>query len=191
MLLLFTAAFPAFADDPLADDDADLFKEKQAEATTSGATKFQEEDDIVIPIEKPKPPEPAKAAPPAGPARSLGLDLSSAKPFGDNWAPTLSVVEKDAVVVDMPVLYGSGKASYAGKDAWLIAEVWSDGKKLTESRVYVTKDAIADQAASVQFFRLYSPTTADSGVLEVKVSRLVSGATKNELLFTRSVSYSR
>lgn len=192
-LLVPTLAWAGDAAPSVADDDADLFKDNTSTAPKGpSSSNFQEEDDIVIPVKKPEPP-PAPAAPApsvTGPAHGLSLDLSTAKPFGDNWAPTVSMVDKDAVIVDLPVMYGSGKASYAGKDAWLVAEVYADGKKITESRSFISKDAIADQSTSVQFFRLYTPVAAASGVLEVRVSRLVTGATKNELLFTRSVQYS-
>ena len=194
MICSLLAPAYAFADDAVADEDEELFKDNSNKPNPNAgptSSNFQDEDDIIIPIEKPKPPpQPAAAAPPTtGPARTLALDVSTAKPFGDNWAPNLVLIDKDAVIVELPVMYGNGKASYAGKDAWLIAEVYADGKKIAENRSWISKDAIADKATSVQYFRLYTPVGAASGVLEVKVSRLPAGATKNELLFTRSVQY--
>jgi hypothetical protein len=72
---------------------------------------------------------------------------------------------------------------------WLVAEAFADGKKVAESRIQVTRDAIADKGPSVQFFRIFTPVPAASGVIVVNIGKAPSLAAKPALLYTRSVNY--
>ncbi len=175
------------------DDDDDFFTEKKPESTGVNAGigngDFKDDDDLNIP-QAPKPVAKVIVTPPpeaaAGPSMPM-LD-GNTKPLGDNWKPEVVITDKDAVVIELPVLYALNKKEFDGVSYWLVAEVWADGKKVSESRTNVTRDAIADKGPSIQFFRMFTPVSAAAGVLEVKVSKTASGG-KSELLFTRSVKY--
>lgn len=188
------APAPAAAAAVAGDDDDDFFTEKRPNTTGANAgmpdgSSFKDDDDLNIPQ---APPPEAKVAvqapPPAEPAGGMPLLTGDSKPLADNWKPEIVLTDKDAVVVELPVLYAMNKKEFDGVAYWLVAEVWADGKKVTESRTNVTRDAIADKGPSVQFFRMFTPVAAPAGVLEVKVSKVGSGG-KPELLFTRSVKY--
>ncbi len=207
LLLLSALVAPsAFADDTLAaasaaavaDDDDEFFTDtssadtKGANAGMPDSASFNDDDELVIAV---TPPPVAKVTvlPPS--ERDLGstpastampVNTAGAKLLTDNWAPTIVVADKDAVVIEMPVLYANSKKDFDGVAYWLIAEVYADGKKVAESRTNVTRDSVADKGPSIQFFRMFAPVSAPSGVLEVKVFK---NAGKNELLFTRSVKY--
>lgn len=202
LLLPLTLAVPSVcAEEPapaVVDDDDDFFTEKPAEDKGANAgvptgEAFGEEEGFDIP--KAPPPEakvtvkdPEKELGSAAGSTAMPVNTAGAKILSDNWAPSIVVADKDLVVVDMPVLYATSKKDFDGTTYWLVAEVYADGKKVAESRVQVTRDAVADKAPSVQFFRLTTPVAAATGVLEVKVSKTPQGG-KSELLFTRSVKY--
>lgn len=202
-----SSAAPATVVAPaVADDDDDFFNDKKpaadkgANAGVPDKKSFSDDDDIAIPATPP--PEAkveAKVTLKADSERDLGAaDLTSgssmpvtvagAKALSDNWAPSVVIKDKDAVVVEMPVLYATSKKDFDGVSYWLVAEVYADGKKVAESRVNVTRDAIADKGPSVQFFRMFAPVSAATGMLEVRVSKAATGG-KPEPLFTRSVKY--
>ncbi len=212
-LLLAALSGTAFADDAappsvaVADDDDDFFKEpdpnekKGANADVPDSTAFHDdEEEFDIPT-TPKADASLKvdperdlsgfdsAAKVLGGSTKMPVDVSGAKPLGDNWAPVVVFADTDAVVVELPVLYAKSKAEFDGVAYWLVAEVYADGKKVSESRASVTRDSIADKGPSVHFFRLFAPVPAGAGVLEVKVGKAASGAGKPELLFTRSAKY--
>jgi hypothetical protein len=209
LTLLFAAAVSgaAFAADPaVADEDDEFFQDtkpsdsKGANAGVPDSESFHDdEDDFDIPT-TPKVDAPVKVDPERdlggfdGAAKVLGatrlpVDASGAKPLADNWAPVVAYADLDAVVVDLPVLYAKSKSEFDGVSYWLVAEVYADGKKVSESRVAVNRDAIADKGPSIHFFRLFAPVPSGAGVLEVKVGKAASASAKPELLFTRSAKY--
>jgi hypothetical protein len=185
-----TVAPPAWAG-----DEDDLFKDNAPKPNEQvDASSFSDEDDLGIPTfsAAPKPEEKlsAYADARATPNTKMPLDTAGKTVLGDNWGPTVVIADKDAVVVELPVLYARSRAEFDGNPYWLVSEAYSEGKKVAESRILVTREAIADKGPSVQFFRMFAPVPGASGVLEVKVSKLGSAATaKPELLFTRSVSF--
>lgn len=182
----------AFADDAVAGDDDDFFKDdnKPKPAEVPDASAFNSGDDdgfsIAAPI-KVEPPAPKPAAA-AGPSR-LNLDVNGKAALADNWSPSVVFTTTDSVVVELPVLYAINGTGFDGNAYWLLAEVYSDGTKLGEQRVQIMKEGVSAKGPSVQFFRLFTPVAAPTGVLELKVSRIASGSSKASLLFTRSVSY--
>lgn len=195
-LLLAAFCLPAVAraDDAVAGDDDDFFSTtEQPRGNNAGvpdASAFNTTpDDIEIqaPI---KVVEPPKVEVPKGPPNRIPLDLTGKTPLADNWAPQIVITDTDAVVIEIPVLYANAGAGFDGTTYWLVAEVFADGVKVSESRTQVSKDTVSKAGASVQFFRMFSPVPAKSGVLEVKVSKLgTSTSAKPALLISRSVNY--
>ena len=180
------------ADDTVAGDDENFFApadtKKKPDVPDASAFNTGEDDlKIAAPVEvTPPPPKPVVVA--AGPSK-LGLDLNGKTPLADNWGPAVVFTTADSVVVELPVLYAVNGAGFDGNAYWLLAEVYSDGKKIGEERAQVMKETVSTKGPSVQFFRFFTPVGAPTGVLEVKVSKIASGSTKPSLLFTRSVSY--
>ena len=119
----------------------------------------------------------------------MPLDVVGKDVLGDNWAPQVVIADKDAVVVEIPVMYARNRTEFDGVAYWLVVESFADGKKVAEQRVQVNRDAIADKGPSIQFFRLFTPVQAASGIVEVKVGKATSSSAKPTPLFTRSVNY--
>lgn len=192
VLFLLSSLFVGSA---FADEEDDFFAVTPAEETRGanagvpGSEAFDDEEDFVIAV---TPPPAPKAAPPpveskaSEPATGMPVNMAGASLLADNWAPSIVLTTGTAVVVELPVLYATSRRDFTGSAYWIVAEVHADGKKVAESRTSVTADTIAEQGPSIQFFRMFAPVPARSGVLEVKVFK---NAGKNELLFTRSVKY--
>lgn len=178
-----------------ADEEEDLFKSDASQSRNAGvpdASAFSAAtDDYDIPAyQAPVKVEPKATEAPKGPSNRLPLDLSGKLPLADNWGPTVVAMDVDSVVVELPVLYAQAGQGFDGTTYWLVAEVFSNGVKVSESRALVSRDTVAPRGPSVQFFRLSAPVAAPSGVLEVKVSKLGAAAgAKPSLLISRSVSY--
>jgi hypothetical protein len=185
-----------------ADDDADLFKdntEKKPTADVPDASKFTDDDDLGIPAFTPPPAKEddsekdlsAYADPRNGVAANtkMPLDTVGKTPLSDNWAPSVVITDKDAVVVEMPVLYARNRAEFDGVAYWVVVEAYADGKKVAEQRIQVTRDAIADQGPSIAFTRLFAPVSSSAGLIEVHVGKATSSSAKPTPLFTRSVQY--
>jgi hypothetical protein len=188
--LCFLLSFPGAA---RADEEDDLFKDSSSTKTSTeevDVKSFRDDEEIDIPIAPPPvkapPPEPVAAAPAGG---RMPLDTAGKTVLADNWAPTVVIVDADAVVVELPVLYGRDRKSFDGTAYWLVAEAWADGRKVAESRAWVAAEAIADKGPSVQFFRLLAPVGAPSGLIEVRVGKAGTATAKPTPLFTRSVPY--
>jgi hypothetical protein len=210
LFALILISFPGRAASPPApapagEEEEDFFssggstKDKGANAGVPDGDAFNDDESYEIPVTQTDEEKAAEAklqaalkaereAAAAAPAAGLPAVTAGVKPLADNWAPSVSVSDKYAVVIDMPVLYALTKKDFDGANYWLVAEVYADGKKVAEGRTNVTREAIADKGPSVQFFRLFTPVSGASGVLEVKVSRAPTSG-KSELLFTRSVKY--
>lgn len=188
----------------LADDEDDLFKDASPDQKSENAdvdvSTFDDDEEIDIPTytapaKKPVVDQEKDLSAFADPRAGVGattkmpVDTVGKAVLGDNWAPTIAITDQDAVVVEVPVLYARSRAEFDGVAYFLVAEVYADGKKVAESRMTVTRDAIADKGPSIQFFRMFAPVPAAAGVLEVKVGKSTTASGKPTLLFTRSVSY--
>ena len=186
-----------------ADEEDDLFKDNPENKGNNGdvpdADSFKDEDDMDIPtftaVVKPVPDKEKDLSAFVDPRATVGsntrmpLDVVGKDVLGDNWAPQVVVADKDAVIIEMPVLYARNRAEFDGVAYWLVAEAFADGKKVSESRILVTRDGIADKGPSVQFFRMFTPVPAAAGVVVVNISKATSASAKPTLLFTRSVNY--
>lgn len=201
LLSFVLLASPVFAGEARADDDEDFFKEdsekKGNNADVPDAASFSSDDEIDIKVEPKAPPvdrekdlsafvDPRASV---GSSTRMPLDVVGKDVLGDNWAPQVVIADKDAVVVEMPVMYARNRAEFDGVAYWLVVEAMADGKKVAEQRVQVTRDAIADKGPSIQFFRMFTPVPSTAGVIVVNVSKATSAAAKPSLLFTRSVNY--
>ena len=184
--LFVNAAFADEEDDFFIETKSDEVMGANAGVPDADAFDDDDDDDLVIAVTPPPAPKVAPTPVASEPANGLPVNMVGASPLADNWAPSIVLTTADAVVVELPVLYATSQRDFAGNTYWIVAEVHVDGKKVAESRTSVTADAIADKGPSIQFFRMFTPVSARSGVLEVKVFK---NAGKNELLFTRSVKY--
>ncbi len=185
--------FSAHASDAVTDDDDFFSTSDQPRGENAGipdASAFNTTPDDIEIQAAIKVVEVPKVEVPKGPPSRIPLELTGKTPLSDNWAPQIVITDVDSVVIELPVLYANAGAGFDGTAYWLLAEVYADGVKVSESRTQVSKDSVSKGGPSVQFFRLFAPVPAKSGVLEVKVSKLATTTSaKPSLLISRSLNY--
>lgn len=194
-LLLCTLPAVAWAGD---DDDDELFedtpKKEGANSGVPNANTFREEDDD-LPSFVTTPPKKEEDEKAVGNMNAylqttrMPLEVVGREVLSDNWPANVVYVDKDAVVVDLPVMYARNRAEFDGIAYWLVVEGYADGKKVAESRMLVNRDAIADLGPSIQFFRLFCPVAGAIGNLEIRVGKAASAAAKPTELFKRAVAF--
>ncbi len=195
--LLFSVG-SAFAQDALAsnDDDFDFLREgdenaellaREGQVRGDDFDLFDAEDgddfgDFQLAVEPA--PEPA---PRSSTGRSLPYSVAGKSPLAGNYEATLVHVDRDSVVVELPVLVGRSPADLQGS-YWLIGEIHIDGMKVSESRQLVTGASLAQSGPTIAFVKLQAPVPSASGQVEVRITRQVDGGAP-EALFSKSVSY--
>lgn len=92
----------------------------------------------------------------------------------------------DSIVVELPVLLARTPADVDG-DFWLVGEVFVEGKKVAETRQFVSASGLAQLGPTTAFLKLQAPVSAPVGQVEMKVSQVTSAGTKP--LFTQQVKY--
>lgn len=182
--LLFSAN--AWAnDDGLTDDEfsfleeGDIAAEAREADAVSGDTfslygdEEEEFGDFTLKVEEPEP-APVVVKPPAGKT-----------PLTGNFDARIVSVERDSVVVELPVMLGS-QADFTS-EYWLVGEVFVDGAKVGETRQLVT-GAHLTSSGTVAYLKVQAPVQAAKGSVEVRVSKIEGS--KSTALFSRSTSYS-
>ncbi len=122
---------------------------------------------------------------PAGP---VALDVVGKQPLAGNYQPAIVAMDRDAVVVELPILLGRSRADFGSQEFWIVAELYAGGIKVAESRQLVNSSGMAEFGPTFMFAKLTAPVPARSGQLEFKVFKEVDGA--KQPVFTRKLSYS-
>lgn len=181
----------AHADDG---EDDDLFTTQPPKAEKDKAVDakaFTDDSEIDMPtFQAPPKVAPVKAASASGPG-ALPYDLAGKAALADDFAPAIAYVTPTAVVVDLPVVIATDASAFDGVTYWLVLEASADGKKVSETRVQVTRDALAEGAPSVALLRTFVPVGAAMGLIELRVGKATSPAAKPTPVLTRSVPYTR
>jgi hypothetical protein len=195
--LLFSLA-PAFAQDGLVstDEEFDFLREGDENAEllaregSVGGEDFDlydaEEDDFgdfQLAVERA--PEPAQRA---ASGRALPYAVAGKSPMVGNYEASVVHVDRDSVVVELPVLIGRSPADLQGS-FWLIGEIHVDGMKVSESRQLITGASLAQAGPTVAFVKLQAPVPAASGDVELRVFKQAEGGSA-EALFSKTVGYS-
>jgi hypothetical protein len=193
-LTLGLFAAPAYAQEtpPEEDDDLAFLKEGEAAAAKKAAEanktsdfslySAEDEDDLADfkvaapPKPEPKPAPKPEAAPVTPPA--------AAKPLGKHF-PARGSVGQGGVIVELPVLIANAPADVAG-EYWLVAEVWSGGVKVNESRQLVLPAGVSKASPTLAYVKLFAPV-ADPAALELRVGKATTATAKPTLLFIRKV----
>ena len=205
--LLFSLLFaaPSYAQDEDEDDFSFLEEGDKAAAAKAAATigaddfALEEEDEDFGDWEEAAPPEERdpgradvsrRAAPSMGQgATSLPYSVVGKEPMADNYEPSVVFVDRDAVVVELPVLIARNPGDYAGRSFWLVGEIYVDGMKVAETRQQVSKTSIATAGPTLAFVKMLAPVPAETGTLELRVGQSSSAGGAPTAMFSRQVSY--
>lgn len=180
------------------DDEFDFLEEgdkaaasKKASGVNAGdfSTYDAEDDEDLADFRLAQPtPPPEPEAPKAPPTRALPYAVEGKAPLADNYPAQVVATATGAVVVELPVLVAQQPADVSA-EYWLVAEVWSGGKKVAESRQLVGPTTLAQTGASFVFVKLLAPVADSAGALELRVGRASSASGAPKALFTRKVEY--
>lgn len=128
------------------------------------------------------PPPEEKPKPKASPAPT-----ASAEPLTPSYKAEIVATASDSVVVELPVLVARGPADVT-QDFWLVGEVWVQGRKVGETRQFVSAQGLSQLGPTTAFLKVQAPVAAGAGKVELRVLRIV-GKAAPEALFTQTVDY--
>lgn len=120
---------------------------------------------------------------------TLQYDVLGKQPLADNYQVDVVAVERDAVVVELPVLLGRSRAAFEGDAYWLTAQVLQGGELVTSATQWVGRTSLAEFGPSFAFFKILAPVSASSGTLELRVSKSADPSSQGTALFSTTVDY--
>ncbi len=170
--------------DPVEDfdefDDFDAYEDPDDEDSLVGLTDELGLDDMVK----------AEHVEAGAKSSTVKLDVVGKQPLADNYPAQVVAVERDAVVIELPVLLGRARAGFEGGAYWLQMEVLSGDTVVATSTQWVDRVGLAEFGPSFAFFKVLVPVQSTSGELTMKVQKLDQLGSTGAPLFTRSVAYS-
>ncbi|MBL8615961.1 MAG: hypothetical protein JNM72_10170 [Deltaproteobacteria bacterium] len=178
---------------PSEGDDEDPEWDAPREAAPRASEGFDGDPDFDDPELAPPPkPKPAAAATAPKPAAASGppairLDTAGKKPLGDHYPAAVVGKDVDSVVIELPLLIAA-KTGDVTADGWVGAEAFLAGKKVAETRVFVSKAGVADLGPTFAWLKVQVPVSEQSGTVELRLSK-IAGAGAAEPLFTKAVPY--
>jgi len=121
---------------------------------------------------------------------TVKLDVVGKQPLGDNYPATVVAVERDAVVIELPVLLGRSRAGFEGEPYWIQVDVTAGDVVVATSTQWVGRQSLAEFGPSFAFFKVLVPVKSTAGELGLKVQKLDSLGSTGASLFNRTVAYS-
>jgi hypothetical protein len=159
------------------DDDEEIIEEEDEEPSLGD-------------FEGPKPA--AKAAPVAapGPQRPgpIELDVAGKEPLKDNYPLAVVSVDRDAIVVELPVLVARSRAGNE-KPFQVIGEVYVGEVKVSEVRQLIQPASLAEFGPSFTWMKVMAPVVEKTGEIKMIVKKANADGSAAAPLFTRVTPY--
>ena len=132
----------------------------------------EEEPEFLGDFEEAVEPEPVvatMAVAPAGPG-PVRLGVAGKSPMAGNYALSVVNVDRDAIVIELPVLVASSRVMLE-ESFLLIGEVSVGGTPITEMRQVIAPASAAEFGPTFAFLKAQVPVVEQSGKVEVSVKR--------------------
>lgn len=174
-----SAPVTASDDDPIEDfdieEDEDLDEDEEDEEATLGD--FEED----------APRTRAAAASPKAPG-PIDLEVAGKEPLSDNYPVSVVAIDRDAVVVELPVMLSRARAGVT-ESFMLIGEAYVGGQKVGEVRQLVTPQSLAEFGPTFAFLKMAAPVVEKQGEVKVVVKQAKADGTGSKELFSRVTAY--
>ncbi len=171
-------------DEPDDEDVADVRDVKRDPLpTVTITTKTPGEDEFVF--EEPiAPPTPPVAAVQPGP---VALDVAGKEALANNYPASIVAVDRDAVVIELPVLVAKSRA---GTEPFvLIASVFVGATKVGEVRQSFEPASLAEFGPTFAFMKVSAPVVDAKGEIKIVVAKAKPDGTGAVPLFTQTAAY--
>lgn len=170
-------------DEPDDDDVDDIPTVVKRTTTTTVSTTPKSDDDFQFD-------EPAVVAVVA-PVVKVGpvtLDVVGKVPLADNYPAAIVAVDRDDVVVELPILVAKSRADAA--PFVLIAQAYIGTAKVGEMRQSFEAASLAESGPTFAFVKMLVPVGAPTGDVKIVVSKAKPDGTGAAELFSKTVPYS-
>jgi len=117
----------------------------------------------------------------------FGPDMTGLAPLGDHFPITIDRSPLGIIVAELPVLVARNQGDIGG-DLWIVADIYSDGVKVSESRHFVSQNSVSEVDPSYVWIKTSIPTQAPAGQVEMRVFAAPPGK-KEVQIFARKTSY--
>lgn len=140
------------------------------------------------PIESFDRPDTKRVSSPSALIGPISLDVAGKSPLADNYALTVTAIDRDAVVVELPVLVAKSRVAVES-GFQIVAEVFTEDIKVAEVRQVVNKESLAEFGPSFVFLKVLAPVIENQGEIKIVVQKTDVDGTNATALFQRSTPY--
>ncbi len=168
------------------DNELDLEDEPDADIRLGDFEGGDDEplEDFERPTAKPKPAAAASKTPGV-----IALDVAGKEPLGDNYPLSVVAVDRDAVVIELPVLVARSRAGFE-KAFVIVGEVYVGKIKVGEVRQTIEAASLAEFGPSFAWLKVLAPVVEGTGEIKIVVRRTNVDGTVPVELFSRVTPYS-
>jgi hypothetical protein len=144
--------------------------------------------DLGLGFEPDEAPRKRASAPSTTGPKAITLDVAGKQPLADNYALTVVAVERDAVVIELPVLVSTSRV---GLDApfVLVGEVYSSEGKVATTSTIIRPESLAEFGPSFVFLKMFAPVMEKEGEVTIKVKKTKLDGSGAADLFSRATPY--
>jgi len=118
----------------------------------------------------------------------ISLDVAGKNPLEDNYALTVTAIDRDAVVVELPILVAKSRVA-VDSGFHIVADVFSGDIKVAEIRQVVAKESLAEFGPSFVFLKVLAPVIEQQGEIKIVVQKTDADGTNATALFQRTTPY--
>jgi hypothetical protein len=171
---------------------------KKGDAPKPSAGSLDEDDEEFEEDEEPPPslgdfeePQAKKATAPTAAPQMPGpvdLDVAGKEPLKDNYALSVVSIDRDSVVVELPVLVARSRAGN-DKPFLLIGELFVGESKVSEVRQLVQPSGLAEFGPSFAWMKVLAPVVEKRGEVKLVVKKANADGSSASPLFTRVTPY--
>jgi len=146
---------------------------------------FEEEDEMADSFEQP---QSRRISAPAATPGPITLEVAGKSILADNYPLSVIAVDRDAVVIELPVLVAKSRIGLEGAFQ-LQADVYAGDIKVAQVRQTVEKASLAEFGPSFVFLKVLAPVIEREGQIKIVVKKAGADGRGATELFSRTTPY--